>query len=56
MIPRITESLIAIYKDGSNFTEDPELYIQKVFGKNFEFSEKFLTSNIKPDVIIKALK
>ena len=28
----------------------------KVFGKNFEFSEKYLTSNIKPEIIIRALR
>ena len=36
--------------------EDPDVYIKKAFGKNFEFSEKYLTSNIKPEVIVKALK
>ena len=36
--------------------EDPDVYIKKAFGKNFEFSEKYLTSNINSEKIIKALK
>ena len=36
--------------------EDPELYIKKAFGKNFEFSEEYLTSNIESESIIKAIK
>jgi hypothetical protein len=35
---------------------DPEVYFKKVFGKSFEFSEKYLTANIKPQLIIKAVK
>ncbi|CAI2375561.1 unnamed protein product [Moneuplotes crassus] len=36
--------------------EDPEGYIKKAFGPNFEFSEEYLTSNIKSETIIKAIK
>ena len=36
--------------------EDPEDHIKKYFGKNFEFSEDCLTSDIKPEIIIKVLK
>lgn len=35
---------------------DPEVYFRKAFGKNFEFSEKYLTANIKHQLIIKAIK
>jgi hypothetical protein len=35
---------------------DPEAIIKKAFGKNFEFSEKYLTANIKPENIVKAIK
>ena len=36
--------------------EDPEVYIKKAFGAHFEFSEEYLTSNIKSKTIIKAIK
>jgi hypothetical protein len=35
---------------------DPESIIKKSFGRNFEFSEKYLTSNIKLELIAKAIK
>jgi hypothetical protein len=35
--------------------EDPELIIKNAFGKDFEFSEKYLTSNIHPQLIMKAI-
>ena len=36
--------------------EDPEKYIKKAFGRNFEFSEEYLTSHINPEAIMKAIK
>jgi hypothetical protein len=36
--------------------EDPDVYIKKAFGKNFEFSEEYLTSNISSEAIMKAIK
>ncbi|CAI2378888.1 unnamed protein product [Moneuplotes crassus] len=36
--------------------DDPDLYIKKIFGANFEFSEKYLTSKISSEKIIKAIK
>lgn len=36
--------------------KDPDTYIKRLFGKDFEFSEKFLASNIDPQIIIKAIK
>jgi len=42
-----------VRRRGSN---DAEENIKKAFGKNFEFSEKYLTSNLDPNIIIKAIK
>ena len=36
--------------------EDPDVYIKKAFGKNFEFSEKYLTSKMESKAVVKALK
>lgn len=36
--------------------KDPDTYIKRLFGKDFEFSEKFLTSKIDPNKVIKAIK
>ena len=36
--------------------KDPDAYIKKLFGKDFEFSEKYLSSDIDPQIIVKALK
>ncbi|CAI2365677.1 unnamed protein product [Moneuplotes crassus] len=35
---------------------DPDIYIKKAFGKNFEFSEQYLTSKISSNKICKAIK
>ena len=34
----------------------PDAHMKKALGKNFEFSEKYLTANIDPQLIIRALK
>lgn len=36
--------------------DDPEEYIKRMFGPNFEFSEKYLISQIDVRLIVKALK
>lgn len=53
--PNNQRKSVAISRSKVN-REDQDVYIKKAFGKNFEFSEKYLTSNIKPELIIKALK
>lgn len=54
------ETPILRFKSGfvkkKQIAEDPEEYIRKMFGKDFEFSEKYLKSKINSDTIIKALK
>ena len=35
---------------------DPDIHIKRLFGQDFEFSEKYLTSDIDPKMIVKALK
>ena len=37
-------------------SKDQGVYIKKAFGKNFKFSKKYFISNIKPELIFKALK
>ena len=39
-----------------NSRADPDVYIKKAFGRNFEFSEEYLTANISSEAIIKAIK
>ncbi|CAI2376895.1 unnamed protein product [Moneuplotes crassus] len=49
----IDQNLIGVHK----FTiEDPDVYIKRAFGKNFEFSEEFLLSHIEPKVVLKAIQ
>ena len=36
--------------------ENPEEYIRKMFGKNFDFTQEYLKSNIDPALILKAIK
>ena len=48
--------LIVILKGKDTNKGDPDEYIKKVFGRNFEFSEKYLTSNINSETIVRAIK
>ena len=44
------------FAKNKQFAEDPEEYIRRMFGKDFEFSEKYLKSKIDSETIVKALK
>ena len=48
--------LVSILKGKDTNKGDPDEYIKEVFGRNFEFSEKYLTSSINSEIIVRAIK